>query len=59
MKKKEEITDAELRTIGYAAGCFSTILGVIVLCVVVFVVVSFVVAVLPWLVIFLFGNGPH
>ena len=54
MKKKEEITDAELKTIGHAAGIFSTILGVsIVSCVVVFVVVPFVVSAVPLLVIFL------
>ena len=44
MKKKEEITDAELKTIGRAAGIFTTILGVsFVAGVVVFVVVPLVV----------------
>lgn len=43
MKKKEEITDAELKTIGRAAGIFSTILGLsIVSCVMFFVVGPFV-----------------
>ena len=49
MKKKDEITDAELKTIGRAAGIFSTISGVsIVAGVVVFVVVPLVVFVVTW-----------
>ena len=60
MIKKEEITDSELKTIGRATGIFSTILGLaIVSCVMFFVVVPFVVAVVPLLVIILCGNGPH
>ena len=59
-KKKEEISAAELKTIGRAAGIFTTILGVsIVSGFVVFVVVPFVVAVLPLLAILIGGNGPH
>ena len=42
-KKKEEISDAELRTMGHAAGIFSTILGAsIVAGMVLFVVVAVV-----------------
>lgn len=54
MKKKEEITDAELKTIGRAAGIFSTILGLsIVSCVMFFVVGPFVKSAGALLVIFL------
>ena len=54
MKKKEEITDAELKTIGPAEGIFTTILGVsFVAGVVVFVVVPLVVFVATYWPFFL------
>ena len=54
-KKKEEISDAELKTIRRAAGIFSTILGVLIVAGAVVLVVVGVVTYWPLLLLLLYA----